>query len=110
MRQRSFFLLLLFTVLGSTLSAQSIRSLLRKGKQQYEVHAYTKAIETYQEVLARRGDQVEALSYLAACYRQLNQMEEAADHYALALEQANQVEDVHILDYGKTLKALERYA
>lgn len=102
-------LVLLATTVSSSLSAQSIRSLLRKGKQQYEVRAYTKAIETYQQVLERRDNQVEALSYIADCYRQLNQMEEAADHYARALQRVSQVEDIHILNFGKTLKALGRY-
>lgn len=108
-KHKILLLVLLATTISSSLSAQSIRSLLRKGKQQYEVRAYTKAIETYQQVLERRDNQVEALSYIADCYRQLNQMEEAADHYARALQRVSQVEDIHILNFGKTLKALERY-
>lgn len=110
MKKRKVFLfLVLATIFSSSLSAQSIRSLLRKGKQQYEVRAYTKAIETYQQILSRRDNQVEALSYIAECYRQLNQMEEAADHFAQAVQQVSQVEPIHILNFGKTLKALGRY-
>lgn len=108
-KRKILLLILLATTVSTALSAQSIRSLLRKGKQQYEVRAYTKAIETYQQVLERRDDQVEALSYIADCYRQLNQMEEAADHYARAVQRVSQVEDIHILNFGKTLKALGRY-
>lgn len=96
--------------LSSSLPAQSIRSLLRKAKQQYEVRAYSKAIETYQQVLDRRESQEEALSYIAECYRELNQMEEAADHYARAMQRVSKIEDFHILNFGKTLKSLGRYA
>ena len=90
-------------------SGQSIRSLLRKGKQQYDVRAYGKAIETYQQVLERRSENQEALGNIADCFFYLNQMEEAADKYALAVRDINQVEDRHILNFGKTLKALSRY-
>lgn len=108
--KRIFFLALVFLGLASvSVSAQSVRSLLRKAKQQYDVRAYTKAIETYQQVLDRREGNTEALSYLGDCYRHLNQMEEAADKYALAMQDLKDIEDKHILNFGKTLKALERY-
>lgn len=109
-KNKSILLLILMFSISSSLSAQSIRSLLRKGKQQYEVRAYSKAIETYQQVLERRDNEEEALSYIAECYRQLNQMEEAADHYARAMQNVSKIEDFHILNFGKTLKSLGRYA
>ncbi|GAB5550767.1 MAG: hypothetical protein Sapg2KO_03580 [Saprospiraceae bacterium] len=109
--KRILFLALVFMGIGSiSVSAQSVRSLLRKAKQQYDVRAYTKAIETYQQVLDRRKDNTEALSYLGDCYRHLNQMEEAADKYAQAMQDLKGIEDKHILNFGKTLKALERYS
>jgi tetratricopeptide (TPR) repeat protein len=108
--KRIFFLAMVLGLCSTSVSAQSVRSLLRKAKQQYDVRAYTKAIETYQQVLDRRKDNTEALGYLGDCYRHLNQMEEAADKYALAIQDLKAVEDKHILNFGKTLKALERYA
>lgn len=103
---------LLLSFLGGSLvsvSAQSIRSLLRKAEQQYEVRAYGKAIETYQQILERRSNNREALGNIADCFFYLNQMEEAADKYAQAVQDINRVEDRHILNFGKTLKALGRY-
>ncbi|MEO0340345.1 MAG: hypothetical protein AAF242_14185, partial [Bacteroidota bacterium] len=83
-KQRTYSLLL-FLLLGATsLSAQSVRRLIRDGIAQYETRAYSTAIETLQRAIDRRPNEEEALAYLAASLRELNQMEEAADKYALA--------------------------
>ena len=102
-------LLLLMIVLGTVpASAQSIRSLLRKASNEYELHAFNLAIESYQKVLDRRPDETEALGNLADCYRHLNEMELAAEYYARAVE-SRRVERRHILNFAKTLMALGRY-
>jgi Tol biopolymer transport system component len=102
-------LLLFFAVLlsNSSLFAQ-FRSDLRKANKEYELHAYNLAIKSYLEALARRPDDVEALSRIADSYRHLNQMEEAERYYALALNQKD-VEPIHRLEYGHVLKALGKY-
>jgi len=95
-------------LLGTTLSAQSFRSLLRKANQQYELKAFNKAIETYQQALDRRPEDPKALGNMADCFRHINQMEEAAEHYAQALKDRKS-DNRYLFEYAMVLKALGRY-
>lgn len=81
---------------------------LRKANKQYELHAYNLAIPDYLDAVKRRSDNAEALGKLADCYRHINNMEEAAKYYALAVKQKD-VDKAHILQYGLVLKSLGRY-
>lgn len=101
-------LLLLAISLSGPVAGQSFRSLLRKANQEFELHAFTKAIDTYQQALERRPDDEDALGMIADCYRHLNDMEMAAEYYARAVEN-RRVAPIHILNFAKTLKALGRY-
>jgi hypothetical protein len=105
--QRTLLILLALFLAGSA-SAQTVRSLLRKANNEYELHAFNLAIDSYQQVLERRPDEVEALGNIADCYRHLNELEQAADYYARAV-QSRRVERRHILNFAKTLKGLGRY-
>ena len=89
-------------------SAQSYRSLLRKANKEYELKAFSQAIQTYQQALEKRPDDPEPLGNIADCYRHLNELELAAEHYARAVE-SRRVERIHILNFAKTLKGLGRY-
>ena len=96
--------------LAFTLPASAqFRSLLKKANKQYELHAFNLAIDSYKSALRRRPDSEEALGRLADCYRHLNDMEESAKWYAQAVKQ-RKVDPIHILNYGKVLKAMGRYA
>ena len=105
--QRTLLILLALFLAGSA-SAQTVRSLLRKANNEYELHAFNLAIDSYQQVLERRPDETEALGNIADCYRHLNELEQAADYYARAV-QSRRVDRRHILNFAKTLKGLGRY-
>ena len=101
-------LILLLMWLSLPAFAQTYRSLLRRANDQYELKAYTQAIETYLQVLERKEDEPEALAKIADCFWNLNQMEEAAENYTKLVRQRN-VEPKALLAYGHVLKALGRY-
>lgn len=95
-------------ILGSSLSAQSFRSLIKKANTQYELNAYNLAIPNYEAALKKDPKDGEALTRLADCYRHLNKMEQAANIYATGLRQ-KEYDKIHILNFGHTLKAMQRY-
>lgn len=102
--------LMIIAVLSIAVPVQAqFRSLLKKANKQYELHAFNLAIGSYQAALRRRPDSEEALGKLADCYRHLNDMEQAARWYAQAVKQ-RKVDPIHILNYGKVLKGMGRYA
>ncbi len=105
---KKIFVLLLMIAFALPASAQ-FRSLLKRANKDYELHAFNLAIRSYKNALKRRPDNEEALGKLADCYRHLNEMNEAAKWYAQAVKQ-RKVDAIHILNYGKVLKALGRYA
>ena len=105
---RKLFIIAIVFSFAQPVSAQ-FRSLLKKANKQYELHAFNLAIGSYQAALRRRPDSEEALGKLADCYRHLNDMEQAAKWYGQAVKQ-RKVDPVHILNYGKVLKGLGRYA
>ena len=104
---RKVMLYLFIIAFSLPLNAQ-VRSYLKEANKRYELHAFNLAISSYQRVLARRPDNVEALGKLADCYRNLNQMEQAEKWYAKAVEQ-RKVKPEYILNYAKVLKALGKY-
>ena len=104
---KQLFAILLITLMVTPLSAQ-VRSYLKEANKRYELHAFNLAISSYQRVLARRPDNLEALAKLADCYRHLNQMEEAEKWYAQAVQQ-RKVKPEYIFNYAKVLKALGKY-
>ena len=81
---------------------------LRKANKQYELHAFNLAIKSYEDVLRQDPNNVTAMGNLADCYRNLNQLEEAAKWYARAVNRSG-AEGQHVLNYGKTLMGLGRY-
>lgn len=107
MKVKIFLLTLAVSVISLPAFAQ-FKTYLRKADKQYELHAYNLAIPSYLDALKRRSDDQEVLGKLGDCYRHLNQMEEAAKYYALAIKQKD-VEKIHLLNYGHVLKALGRY-
>lgn len=104
----STILLAWFLLSTSTAFAQAYRTYLRKANDQYELKAFSQAIESYQEVLSRKADEPEALERIAACYASLNQMEQAADYLAKLVRQRN-FEPRISLQFGHILKSLGRY-
>ena len=84
------------------------QSQLKKANKQYELSAYNLAIKSYNSVLDKNINNVEALSKIADCYRHLNQMTEAAKWYRKAIEQ-NGVDPIYIFQYAQVLKALGDY-
>lgn len=90
------------------LYGQTYRSYLRKANDQFELKAYTQAIESYKEVLSRKGDEMEALEKIALCYASLNNMDEAADNLTKLVRQRTVDARVY-LQFGIVLKALGRY-
>ncbi|MEM8585329.1 MAG: carboxypeptidase regulatory-like domain-containing protein [Bacteroidota bacterium] len=100
-------LLVLFSLATSDLHAQ-FRSALRAANDQYELHAYNLAIQSYLTALERRPDDVEALSKIADSYRHLNQMVKANEYYTRAVAQ-RRVSGETRLEHAHVLKALGRY-
>ena len=90
------------------LYGQNYRPSLRKANDQFALKAYTQAIESYKEVLSRKGDEMEALEKIALCYANLNNMDEAAD-YLVKLVRQKTVDARVFLQFGIVLKALGRY-
>jgi hypothetical protein len=96
--------LFLFLLSPFFLSAQS----LRKADKLYELYEFTEAAKEYFEVLDKEPENVQALSRIADCYRMMNKMTEAASWYAKAIRQPG-IDPIHLLNYGKVLKALGKY-
>ncbi len=95
----------LVVVLGTGLSGQSS---LQKANKEYELRAFNRAIESYQAHLRERPNDLAAMGNLADCYRHINEMEKAAEYYREAIR-ARRLDPIHLLNYGKVLKALQRY-
>ncbi len=81
---------------------------LRKANKQYELKAFALAAKSYEEVLRRSPNAVEAMYKLADTYRHLNRMEEAATWYERAVQYKDVPPNVW-LEYGHVLKALGRF-
>lgn len=115
---RKIGLLLLATLFGYMPLNAQFRSLLKKANKEYELKAFNLAIGTYRSALARRPDNTEALANLADCYRHLNDMERAEEHYRKAVydprggyetARRRDAEPIYVFNYAKTLKALGKY-
>ncbi|MEL6274937.1 MAG: carboxypeptidase regulatory-like domain-containing protein [Bacteroidota bacterium] len=107
MRIFSPFLIVLFLLAATPLNAQ-FRSAMRKANKEYDIHAYNLAINSYQEALARRSTDLEALSKIANSYRMLNQMSQAHQYYTQAVRNRKVSPDTK-LQHAHVLKALGRY-
>ncbi|MBI5917220.1 MAG: carboxypeptidase regulatory-like domain-containing protein [Bacteroidetes bacterium] len=92
-------------VAANLLSAQPA---LKRANKQYELAAFSVAVQSYKEFLSKNPDHVEANSKIADCYRHLNQQEKALPHYQAAVASA-EVEDMFVFQYGLTLQELARY-
>lgn len=101
--------LLVFLLLAAALpvSAQ-FRSEMRTANKEYELNAFNLAIESYKKALARRPNNVEALSRIADSYRMLNQMQTAHSYYQQVVRE-RKVEPETLLEHAHVLKALGRY-
>ena len=99
----------LFILLGLFLGPSAIgQSSLKRANKQYELSEFAAAIASYQDVLKRDPDHLEANSRIADCYRLMNQLEKALPHYQAAIAQGN-VPDLYVFQYGLTLQGLGRY-
>jgi hypothetical protein len=107
MRPLTCCLALFFLLISVPVQAQ-FRSSLRQADKEYELHAYNSAIESYQQALARRDDDLEALSRIADCYRMLNKMSQANQYYTKAVKD-RKVSDKTRLEHAHVLRALGRY-
>lgn len=107
MRILTAFLAFCFLIMAAPLQAQ-FRSSLRQANKEYELHAYNLAIQNYQQALARRPTDLEALSKIANSFRMLNQMTQAHQYYALAVRD-RQVSPTTKLEHAHVLRALGRY-
>lgn len=103
---KTSFLTLVFSlfVLASAIS----QTALKRANKQYELSAFSQAVKSYQEVLAKEPNHVEANSKIADCYRHLNQQEKALPHYQAAVAQSG-VDPMYVFQYGLTLQELGRY-
>ena len=81
---------------------------LKRANKQYELSAFNLAIKSYQEVLSKDANHLEANSKIADCYRHLNQQEKALPHYQAAVAQEG-VDPMYVFQYGLTLQELGRY-
>jgi len=107
---RKVFLMVVASLLCLPSYAQLFKTNLKKANKYYELHAYKQAIPEYLDALKRNKDDIEALSKLADSYRYLNQLEEAAQHYARAINiDRDKVERSQIINYAHVLKGLGRY-
>ncbi len=107
---RKVFMMVVALLLCLPSQAQLFKSNLKKANKYYELHAYKQAIPEYLDALKRNKDDIEALSKLGDCYRYLNQLEEAAQNYARAMQvDRDKVEKSQILNYAHVLKGLGRY-
>ncbi len=94
-------------LISTGIHAQSFNKLKKKGDQQFELHAFQNAIDTYLEALQKRDDE-EVLARIGDSYRFLNNMNQAAQYYGRAIGQKKVDEDVYF-HYGQVLKALGDY-
>ncbi|MEM6396303.1 MAG: carboxypeptidase regulatory-like domain-containing protein [Bacteroidota bacterium] len=101
-------LLFLFSLAGNSLHAQQFRQSLRTANNQYDLHAYNLAIQSYLTALERRPNDVEALSKIADSYRHLNQMVKANEYYTRAVGQRRVSAETR-LEHAHVLKALGKY-
>jgi cell division septation protein DedD len=81
---------------------------LKKADKQYELSDFRNAILSYQEVLEKQPNHLEANSRIADCYRHLNQLDKALPYYQAAVNQQG-VKDLYVFQYGLTLQELGRY-
>lgn len=102
---RSILLSLLLIGGGFPLQAQST---LSKANKQYELHAYNLAAKSYQGILEKQPNNVEAITKLADCYWHLNKMDDAKAYYERAV-QLGKVEPKTHFSFGQTLKAMAQY-
>ena len=100
-------LLLLLLAVALPVQAQ-FRSEMRTANKEYELKAFNQAVESYKRALARRPDDVTALSRIADSYRMLNQMQTAHGYYARAVRE-KRVQPETILEHAHVLKSLGRY-
>jgi outer membrane protein OmpA-like peptidoglycan-associated protein len=95
-------ILLAFT---STLSGQNIQ----KARKMFTAYEYAEVIPKLKKIIDRnKKGREEAVVMLADCYRFINDHENAASYYAMAMEQQELDPMVHFY-YGQTLRTLERY-
>lgn len=84
------------------------RSSIRTANKEFELHAYNLAVESYQQALERKADDLEALSKIAYSYMMLNKMTQAHQYYSQAVRD-RKVSAATKLEHAHVLRALGRY-
>lgn len=108
MRTTTSILVLLLAFAFITPVQAQFRSSIRTADKEFELHAYNLAVESYQQALARRPDDLEALSKIAYSYMMLNQMTQAHEFYSKAVRD-RKVSAATKLEHAHVLRALGRY-
>jgi len=81
---------------------------LKRANKEFELGAFNLAIQSYGKVLSKNPNNVEALGRMADCFRHLNNLEEAARIYDLAVREKG-LDPIHYLQYGHTMMGLGKY-
>ncbi len=84
------------------------QSTLKKANKEYELYAFNLAIKSYRKVLNKDPNNAMALARIADCYRHINQIDDAIQWYARAVEQKG-IDPIHILNYGRALQSKGEY-
>ncbi|MEM9835881.1 MAG: hypothetical protein AAF828_05235, partial [Bacteroidota bacterium] len=109
MMRKIFPFLALFLCLTFALPLQAqFRSLMRTANKEYELHAYNLAIQSYEQALKRRPDDLEALSKMANALRMVNRMSQANSYYSRAVRD-RKASAATKLEHAHVLRALGRY-
>lgn len=98
-----------FVFLLCSFSGLQAQDELSRANSKFELQAYNDAITVYKTVLAKDPNNITALSKIADAYRRTNQMKEAALWYEKAVKTGRAQPEV-ILEYGLTLKGLNKYS
>ncbi len=102
-KRNGFLLLILMCLLVGQVQAQ------RKADKEYELKAFSRAIQSYLRYINQNPADGEAMAKLADCYRHLNEIEEAEEWYERAFSAPQTVDPIHYLYYGKVLMSAEKY-
>ena len=88
-------------------AAESVQQLIARGVSAFEREDYRSALETFREVLARRGF-ADVLNKAGLCHAMLGEPEEALKRFDAALEQNPRYAEAH-LNRGIVLNELGRH-
>lgn len=92
-------------LINTSLSAQSE---LKKANKQYELHAFTLAIDSYRKALEKNPNNALVMARMADCYRHLNKIDKAAIWYEKAIAEGG-IDPINAFNYAKILQAKGEY-